>query len=61
METPRRSTRRRHLVAATERVLRTQGVTRANVRAVAAEADVSPAAVLYYFPTFDELMLTAVE
>ncbi|MGO2658346.1 TetR/AcrR family transcriptional regulator [Mycetocola reblochoni] len=61
MDTTRQSTRRRHLVDATERVLRRQGVTRANVRAVAAEAEVSPGAVLYYFPTFDELMLTAVE
>ena len=59
--TAARQRRRDELVSATRRVARERGVAATNVRAVAAEADVSAGAVLYYFKSFDELMFAAVE
>lgn len=53
--------RRAALVAATQRVAAEQGFGKTNVRTVAAEAAVSPASVLYYFPTFDALLFESVE
>lgn len=58
---PRQRRRREELVAATRKVARERGIAATNVRAVAAEAEVSAGAVLYYFTTFDELMFAAVE
>jgi len=53
--------RRAALVAAARRVAAEKGLAATNVRAVAAEAAVSPGSVLYYFPTFEELLFTSVE
>lgn len=58
---PRHPHRRAALVAATRKVAAQRGLAQTNVRAVAAEADVSAGSVLYYFPTFDELVYTCVE
>jgi AcrR family transcriptional regulator len=60
-EADRHAHRRAQLVSATRRVARSRGIGATNVRAVAAEAEVSAGSVLYYFPSFDELMLAAVE
>jgi len=59
--TTRQAKRREELVTATRKVARERGIAATNVRAVAAEAEVSAGAVLYYFPSFDELMFAAVE
>ncbi|MFV0425404.1 MAG: TetR/AcrR family transcriptional regulator [Beutenbergiaceae bacterium] len=58
---PRHPQRRAELVAAAQRVAAEQGLAKTNVRTVAAEAAVSPGSVLYYFPTFDELIYESVE
>jgi TetR/AcrR family transcriptional regulator, regulator of biofilm formation and stress response len=50
--------RRRALLAATLRLVARDGVAAVSQRAVAAEADVPPSAVLYYFPTVDDLLVT---
>ncbi|MEZ3160819.1 TetR family transcriptional regulator [Microbacterium sp. BWT-B31] len=49
------------LIAATRRVASREGLSGTNVRAVAAEAAVSAGSVLYYFPSFDELMRATIE
>ncbi|GAA4556821.1 TetR/AcrR family transcriptional regulator [Pseudonocardia xishanensis] len=51
--------RRRALLEATLRVVGREGVAAVSQRAVAAEADVPPSAVLYYFPSVDSLLVTA--
>ncbi len=56
-----RAARRAELISATRRVARRSGIGGTNVRAVAAEASVSTGSVLYYFPSFDELMYATVE
>lgn len=56
-----RAVRRAELISATRRVARRSGIGGTNVRAVAAEAAVSTGSVLYYFPSFDELMYATVE
>ncbi len=53
--------RRAALIAAARRVAAEKGLAATNVRAVAAEAAVSPGSVLYYFPTFEELLFASVE
>jgi len=53
--------RRADLIAATRRVAAERGLAATNVRAVAAEAAISPGSVLYYFPTFEELIFASVE
>jgi TetR/AcrR family transcriptional regulator, regulator of biofilm formation and stress response len=50
--------RRRALLAATLRIVGREGIGAVSQRAVAAEADVPPSAVLYYFATVDELLVT---
>lgn len=51
MGRPRRQEpRRAHLLAATQRVLERDGLVGLRVREVAAEAEMSPASVLYYYP-----------
>jgi DNA-binding transcriptional regulator YbjK len=55
--------RRQRLLAATIRLVARAGVAGVTQRAVAAEAELPPSAVLYYFSTVDELLvatLTAV-
>ena len=55
--------RRRLLLDATLRVIERDGTAAVSQRAVAREAAVAPSAVLYYFPTVDDLLvatLTAV-
>lgn len=62
MAAPRRQAERRaELVSAARRVAARSGLGNTNVRAVAAEADVSPGSVLYYFSSFDELVYASVE
>lgn len=56
-----RAQRRRELIAAARRVVVRDGLTGANVRTVAAEAEVSAGSVLYQFESFGELMYTTVE
>lgn len=51
--------RRRALLDATLRVVGRAGVAAVTQRAVAAEAGVAPSAVLYYFPTVDDLLVAA--
>ncbi|MFK4730685.1 TetR family transcriptional regulator [Agromyces mediolanus] len=53
--------RRDDLVAALRRVASERGMAQANVRAVAAEAEVSAGSVLYYFESFEQLQFAAVE
>lgn len=53
--------RRAELISATRRVAGRTGLNATNVRAVAAEASVSAGSVLYYFPSFDDLMYATVE
>ncbi|QKJ18421.1 TetR/AcrR family transcriptional regulator [Microbacterium hominis] len=53
--------RKAALIAAARRVAAERGLAQTNVRAVAAEADVSAGSVIYYFPTFDELIYSSVE
>jgi AcrR family transcriptional regulator len=53
--------RRAELISATRRVAGRKGLVGTNVRAVAAEASVSTGSVLYYFPSFDDLVYTTVE
>lgn len=53
--------RRRELVDAAKQVARDRGLSGTNVRAVAAQASVSAGSVLYYYPSFDELIAEAVE
>ncbi|BDZ54230.1 TetR/AcrR family transcriptional regulator [Agromyces marinus] len=60
-QSTRHAQRRDELVAALRRVAGRRGILQANVRAVAAEAEVSAGSVLYYFPTFDDLLLAAVD
>jgi AcrR family transcriptional regulator len=55
------SARRAALISATRRVAGRSGLNATNVRAVAAEASVSAGSVLYYFPSFDDLMYATVE
>lgn len=55
------SARRAELISATRRVAGRSGLNATNVRAVAAEASVSAGSVLYYFPSFDDLMYATVE
>ncbi len=60
MGRPRRQEpRRAHLVAAACRVLDRDGLRGLRVREVAAEAGVSPASVLYYYPDFFQLAVRA--
>lgn len=49
------------ILAAATKVAREGGLRSANVRAVAQEAGTSPASVLYYFNSMDELMNRALE
>lgn len=49
------------ILAAATRVAREGGLHSANVRAIATEAGTSPASVLYYFNSMDELMVSAIE
>jgi DNA-binding transcriptional regulator YbjK len=51
--------RRRLLLDATLRLVGRAGVVAVTQRAVAAEAAVAPSAVLYYFPTVDDLLVAA--
>ncbi|MBL8932504.1 MAG: TetR/AcrR family transcriptional regulator [Kineosporiaceae bacterium] len=60
MGRPRRQEpRRAHLLAAARRVLERDGLVGLRVREVAAEAGVSPAAVLYYYPDSFQLSVQA--
>ncbi len=62
MGRPRRQEpRRAHLIAATQRVLARDGLVGLRVREVAAEAGVSPASVLYYFPDSFQLAVQALD
>ncbi|MEN9740047.1 MAG: hypothetical protein RLZ72_313 [Actinomycetota bacterium] len=49
------------ILAAATKVAREGGLRSANVRAVAQVAGTSPAAVLYYFNSMDELMASAIQ
>ncbi|MRX43412.1 TetR/AcrR family transcriptional regulator [Agromyces kandeliae] len=60
-QSTKQAQRRDALVAALRRVAGERGILQANVRTVAAEAEVSAGSVLYYFPTFDDLVAAAVE
>jgi AcrR family transcriptional regulator len=60
-EQRKHAARRAELISATRRVAGRSGIRGTNVRAVAAEASVSAGSVLYYFPSFDELMYATVE
>lgn len=51
--------RRRALLDAALRVVGRKGASAVTQRAVAAEAGVPPTAVLYYFPTVDDLLVAA--
>ncbi|MHA6784426.1 TetR/AcrR family transcriptional regulator [Pseudonocardia saturnea] len=51
--------RRRLLLEATLRLVGRAGTAAVTQRAVAAEAGVAPSAVLYYFPTVDDLLVAA--
>lgn len=51
--------RRRLLLDATLRLVGRAGAVAVTQRAVAAEAGVAPSAVLYYFPTVDDLLVAA--
>ncbi|GAA2903291.1 TetR family transcriptional regulator [Pseudonocardia halophobica] len=51
--------RRRALLDATLRLVGRSGVAAVTQRAVAAEAELPPSAVLYYFASVDELLITA--
>lgn len=55
----RRSERRDDIIRAFWRVARSRPRRSINVRAVAAEAEMSPANVLHYFTSLDELQMTA--
>lgn len=55
------TTRRAELISAARRVAGRSGLGGTNVRAVAAEASMSAGSVLYYFPSFDDLMYATVE
>ncbi|UOQ61284.1 hypothetical protein MUN76_04750 [Leucobacter rhizosphaerae] len=55
----RRSERRDDIIRAFWRVARSRPRRAINVRAVAAEAEMSPANVLHYFTSLDELQVTA--
>ena len=58
--TARRRLERQHeIIDAFWRVARTRPRGGVNVRAVAAEAEMSPANVLHYFPSLNELQITA--
>ena len=59
-KTERQAIRRSELVSAFWKVA-SRGSAGVNVRAVAAEANVSPASVLYYFPSMDALATTALD
>jgi len=62
MGRPRRQEpRRAHLIAATQRVLARDGLAGLRVREIAAEAEMSPASVLYYFPDSFQLVLQALD
>lgn len=56
----RRLERREDIIKAFWRVARSRPRRAVNVRAVAAEAAMSPANVLHYFETLDELQITAI-
>lgn len=56
----RRLERRQDIIRAFWRVARSRPQRGVNVRAVAAEAEMSPANVLHYFETLDELQMTAI-
>lgn len=60
-EQRKQTTRRAELISATRRVAGRSGLNGTNVRAVAAEAAVSTGSVLYYFPSFDDLVYASVE
>src|SRR4051812_7029847 len=51
--------RRRTLLDATLRLVGRAGVAAVTQRAVAAEAELPPSTVLYYFASVDELLVTA--
>lgn len=53
--------RKAALVAAARRVAAERGLAQTNVRAVAAEAEVSAGSVLYYFSSFDDLLFASIE
>jgi len=55
----RRTERRDEIIRAFWRVARSRPRRAINVRAVAAEAEMSPANVLHYFSSLDELQMTA--
>lgn len=57
----RHSQRRADIVAAARRVAAERGLAQTNVRAVAAEADVSAGSILYYFSSFDDVLYASVE
>lgn len=62
MGRPRRQEpRRAQLIAATQRVLARDGLVGLRVREVAAEAGVSPASVLYYYPDSSRLAVEAMD
>jgi AcrR family transcriptional regulator len=62
MGRPRRQEpRRAQLIAATQRVLARDGLVGLRVREVAAEAGMSPASVLYYFPDSFQLAVQAMD
>ncbi|MBC9943929.1 hypothetical protein ICL81_05280 [Leucobacter sp. cx-328] len=56
----RRSERREDIIRAFWRVARSRPQRQVNVRAVAAEAAMSPANVLHYFESVNELQMTAI-
>ncbi|MEY4458482.1 MAG: hypothetical protein RIS25_1075 [Actinomycetota bacterium] len=56
MTTTKHSARRGEIIAALRRVVRDRGLHATNVRSVAEEAGISPASVLYYFNSMDELV-----
>ncbi|MFV0428272.1 MAG: TetR/AcrR family transcriptional regulator [Arachnia sp.] len=59
--TPRHRRRRAALVSAARAVAAERGLSATHVRAVAAKADVSVGSVLYYFPSFEDLLYLSVE
>lgn len=53
--------RRESILAAAQHVAREGGLRAVNVRAIASQVGTSPASVLYYFNSMDELMEVAIE
>ena len=62
MGRPRRQEpKRAHLIAAAQRVLARDGLVGLRVREVAAEAQVSPGSVIYYYPDSFQLAVEALD